>query len=519
MRHIRSLRKLAKTLQRTPSALHNLASAESTLVQINSPSAALFHTTTCDSIQPPHAAASSLLTSTRALGKNSSLHFRRTISTTSFAAAGGTDDKDTGDEVSDEVAFQELAEAFSQIITTAYELMAQGRPIDAEILLKKGAEQAEEALGEVSVQVAPLWDQLALFQFMHDRCEDAQTAAQRAWEAVANFAAQEGSPEARGAAATAAVRHATTVIGSGDPHAVSQQLATALEDLDHAIADLESKLENTPSASDSESGSSMDDEINQYLEKFNTARGEALFYSTLCSLASVSDPSPEDVEKHTDGMEQGLKTMTNYLGPRHPLTACALREHNRLTEGAVDAEQGPLAETLYGQEIRLHHSFDPESEHIASLYYQLGTLQYCYGRHDAAIRSLERALSLLENEFEGASDHLITVRHRLGMALGAAGKHAHARDVLNSISGDLMEKLGDGNPISKELEFMLSLMQLKEIESESGDGGDGSETKKEKEALFGKMKESLNTLKQFGDEHMLVKYAEKQFEEAKNAHK
>jgi tetratricopeptide (TPR) repeat protein len=511
MQRIRSLEKLSRTLQRAPAALQNSASAELSAVQINQPSSAQFHSITChNAIQPPPFPLPSSRSSRLLLNKRP---LTSSISTTCFAAAG-TDTKDNksgeGNEsdAEDEVAFQELAEAFSGLITTAYELMAQGRPIDAEILLKKGAEQAEEALGAGSVQVAPLWDQLALFQFMHDRCDVAQEASKRAWDAVANFAAQEGSPQARGAAATASIRHATTVIGAGDPQAAAQQLITALDHLDHAVAELESQLTAESTHAESDSDSTLE-EIKQYLEKFNTAKGEAQFYSTLCSLSAIPNPTTDDVEKHTDGMEQGLKTMTNYLGPRHPLTACALREHNRLTEGAVDTEQGPLAETLYGQEIRLHHSCDPESEQIAALYYQLGTLQYCNSRHDAAIASLERALKLLEHEFEGASDHLITVRHRLGMALGASGKYAYARDVLNSISADLIDKLGDGNPISKELEFMLSLMELKE----HGGGMD----KEKKEALLKKMQESVKVLKQFGDEHMLVKFADSQFEEAKKS--
>jgi len=503
MGRIRSFGSLARTLQRAPSAFQNCVATEVRDLKFNQPSAALFHSTCPNSIQPqrPLAPSSSLLD--RGAVQRSRFQFCRSISATCFAAAGNDDTKDgNGSTVDEEVAFQELAEAFSGLITTAYELMAQGRPIDAEILLNKGAEQAEEALGAGSVQVAPLWDQLALFQFMHDRCDVAQEASKRAWDAVANFAAQEGSPQARGAAATAAVRHATTLIGSGESSSAAQQLATALDHLDNVVTELESQLESNDSVSDDSS-----EEIKQYLEKFNTAKGEAQFYSTLSSLSAIPTPTPEDVDRHTDGMEQGLQTMTSYLGPRHPLTACALREHNRLTEGAVDSEEGPLAETLYGQEIRLHHSCDPESEQIAALYYQLGTLQYCNDRQGAAIASLERALKLLENDFEGAADHLITVKHRLGMALGASGKYAHARDVFNKISGDLVEKLGEDNPISKELEFMMSLMELKEERK----------TKEERDELLKKMEESLKTLKQFGDEHMLVKFAQKLFVEVKRA--
>ena len=433
---------------------------------------------------------------------------RRSISTTAFSLYAANDNKNVPD--SDE-AFQELAEAFSGLITTAYDLMAKGRPAEAEMLLKGGAEQAEEALGAGSVQVAPLWDQLALFQFMHDRCQEAVVPCLKALEAVRNFASQEGSPQAQGAAATAAVRYATCLVGCGNVQEAAPLLGEAIAALDTSIAALLLEQQHSTESGGGGGGSGGvqeavddDEEMQQYLEKFNTAKGEAIFYSSLCALASQSEPTPELVDSLSGGMEEGLRGMTKYLGPRHPLTACALREHNRLTEGAVDSERGPLAESLYFQEIRLHQAFDPDGEQTAALYYQLGTLQYCCSRHEAAIRSLERAVRLLETQFEGADEHLMTVRHRLGMALGASGKHAHARDVLNSVAALLTEKLGDGNPITHELEFMLALMKLNELKDNAS----------EYSAVLGEMETALNGLKPFGEEHMLVKFAEKLFEEA-----
>ena len=414
----------------------------------------------------------------------------RGISTTSFAA-----DKDKEDP---EKAFEELAEAFSNLLTTAYDLLAQNRPVEAETLLKRGAEQAEEGFGVGSIQVSVLWDQLALFQFMHDRCDEAQISARKALDTVKSFAEQEGSAEAKGAAGTAAVRYATTLAGSGDVQAASTYLADALSTLDSSIAELQ------PVAN----GNDVDaEEAQQYIEKFTTARGEAQFYSSLCSLAAIPNPTPEDVEERTDGMEAGLKAMTEQLGPKHPISACAIREHNKLTEGAVESERGPLAEALYGQEIRLHAAFDPEGQQTAALYYQLGTLQYCHGRHNEAIKSIERCLHLVEHEYEGVDEHLATVRHRLGMALGGAGKHAHARDILNSIAPEVLDKLGEGNPITCELEFMMALMDLKDLRNGNGTGDES--------ALLNKMEVAVKGLTQFGEEHMLVKYAQKQLGEAK----
>ena len=456
---------------------------------------------------------------------------RHFISTSTGFAASSSKDKDTGKEVplteaETLEAYESLASAFSSLITTAYDLMAEGKPMEAEHLLLRGAEKAEELLGANSVQVAPLWDQLALFQFMHDRNEEAKRAAKKAYDAVKAFAQEEGSPQARGAAATAAIRYAAAIVGTGMHHTeAADEFKHALYDLDHVIQTLEEEIRSasttsttttttanssTTNATTEGQESNVVNELSQYLDKFLIAQGEARFYSALCALADIANPTPEDVESFTEEMEGGLQTMTQHLGPRHPLTACALREHNRLTEGAVESERGPLAEALYGQEIRLHQSFDQDNEQAAALYYQLGTLQYCSGRHEQAIRSLNRCIELIEHEFEGGAEHLLTVKHRLGMALGAVGKHAHARDVFESVAPGLIEKIGEGNPVSKELDFMLALMKVRELrgeEEEEGGEVDATSRRQDEQVLLQEMEAAIKDLKMYGEEHMLVKYA------------
>lgn len=432
---------------------------------------------------------------------------RRPLSTTPFAASAGG-----GDEEADDEAFAELAEAFASLIGTAYEMMEQGKPMEAEALLSRGAAQAEDALGPGSVQVAPLWDQLALFRFLHDRCDDAAEAAAKAWSAVRAFAEEEGSPQARGAAAAAAVRHASALVGARRVGEATPQLAAARADLDAAIAAISAALGEAEAAGDEGAA----DEARQYLDKFQTAAGEATFYLELCGLAALGEPTPADVERFTPGMEAGLRAMSASMGARHPLTAAALREHNRLTEGAVDSEQGPLAEALYSQEIRLHQAFDPDGEHTAALWYQLGTLQYCHARHEAAVASLRRGLQLLEGGFEGAEEHTVTLKHRLGMALGAGGHHAEARDVLTAVAPELIDRLGEENPMSKELDLMVAGMRLREVRGEAAAGRLTPEAAAVEEAqLLAEMEAAVAGLKPFGEDHMLVKHAGQLLEEAK----
>lgn len=47
----------------------------------------------------------------------------------------------------------------------------------------------------------------------------------------------------------------------------------------------------------------------------------------------------------------------------------------RLVEEALTKDQTDAAIRLYEQQIRLHEAYDPESEHVAMLCYQAGTLE------------------------------------------------------------------------------------------------------------------------------------------------
>jgi hypothetical protein len=182
----------------------------------------------------------------------------------------------------------------------------------------------------------------------------------------------------------------------------------------------------------------------------------------------------------------------------------------------VEAEAGDLAEALYRQEVRLQQSFDPDSEHVAALLYQLATLQYCRGRHAAAAATLRRCLGLVRSEFEGAEEHLLTVRHRLGMALGAAGEYEPAREALHGVAAELVEKLGPGNPVTCELDFMVALMALRQGEEGAARaGGAAAVDPGTRAALLGEMEGAVGRLAAYGEEHMLVRAAREQLEAAR----
>lgn len=417
-------------------------------------------------------------------------HFQRGI-TASFAA------QDSGPP-SEEEAIREMAEAFEQLITEAYKLAGEGKVAEAVYLLSEGAKQAEKIMGEGAVEVAPLFDQLALIQFMADQCEDAQAAARKAWDAVRTYAEQDPGPAARGAGAAAAVRYATTLVGCRQHSEALGILIAALDSLQTAIA---------------EQGSSaaVDDPFG---EKFEIAAGEGRFYRALCVLATKENLTLEDAEASWPELDAGVAAMTEHLGERHPLTACALRELHRVSEMAVESGNMPLAGALFRHEVLLiRQRIGPDGAEAASMLYQMGTVQYTLGHYAEAVRCLEEALEMFsedEASAEGEEENLLILKHRLALAQGAAGETDRARQVLGELSPILAAKLGEGNPVSDESDYMLALMDLREEAAKPG-GGDAVR----KQDLVVRMGAAVERLKALGGDHPLVHRAQELLEEAK----
>jgi hypothetical protein len=177
-------------------------------------------------------------------------------------------------------------------------------------------------MGEGSVEVAPLFDQLALVRFMHDRCAEAVAPAQRAWDIMAAFLEEDRSPSALGATAAAAVRFAAAAVGAGEPAAAAPVLQQAGEDLKAALEALRAQAAAAGGAEAAEA-------VEGVVEKLETAQGECGYYAALCALGALGVPSPDQVAAATPALEAGLQAMQRSLGRRHPLVACALREHNK----------------------------------------------------------------------------------------------------------------------------------------------------------------------------------------------
>jgi tetratricopeptide (TPR) repeat protein len=395
--------------------------------------------------------------------------------------------------------FGDIVEAFQALIDQAYSMLAQGQPLEAESLLDQGVRAAEDALGKGSLETAPLYDQLALVRFLTDRCEEAVEPAQRALEVVQRFALVDGSDEASAAANAAAVRHASTLVGSGKYRTAFKLLEETLPALETAISRL--------AQSEAPAGSQASDE--QLIGKFETSLGEGRFYLALCELADSISAKNASVSDFGPRLEESLELMARQSGLRHPLTACALRELNRLTEAALDAGKAELAESLFLQQLRLHSVADPDGEQLLGLHYQLGTLQYCMGgeKLEAAVNTLTRAVQGLEREFEGGEDAALMVKHRLGMALGALGRHKAARQQFAEIAESINELLGPSNPATTELEFMSGLMDAKEALERGENSQMGT----------GQSRDALQRLEVYGKDHMLVKASKSQLEEVELA--
>jgi hypothetical protein len=419
---------------------------------------------------------------------------RRGVTVGSFAAAAADGAGREADPAAAAAAFAEVAGAFDRLISAAYGLVAEGKPFEAEQLLREGAASAEEVFGEGAAEAAPILDQLAALAFMHDRAEEGREPARRAWEAVRRAAAEEGSAEGAGAAAAAAARYGAVLAGAGAHAEAAPVLAGAVEGLEAALA------------AAAESGAA-DADAAEAADKLAAALGEATFYAALCRLAALgAGAAAADVAAAAGGLAHGLAALAAHLGDRHPLTACALREHGRLAEAAVEGGRVAAADALLEQQVALHASLEPEGEQVAALLYQLGTWRYAHGDAAAAVPPLERCAALSAAlGGEDAEEHALSARHRLGVALAAAGRRAEARAELGAIAAALVERLGGAdNPASLELDVAVTLAAAADAR-EAGDAG-------ARGARLAEAAAALEALEAYGDDHVLVRAARRELE-------
>lgn len=374
-----------------------------------------------------------------------------------------------------------LTDAFQKLIDAAFELVDQGRPVEAEHILLEGAKEFEKAFGEHAIVTTPLYDQASLISFMHDRNEEARDAAKRSFELLNEFVQQSSKdPETLGAAATAGARYGSTLVATGQSSDAQPVLQAAVDTLSQVIPTVD------------------DDDI---LEKFHVSLGESKFYLALSHLASlnIQELDIAAIKDLDPQFKESLSLMIHHIG-QHPLVGCALREHHKAVVAALEMGRKDVAEALLTQQIDLFQLMNPRGEQLPMLLYEKGTLLYVLGRYEDAAKALEKATQLT-SELEGAEEHhLITVKHRLGLVLGALGDYKKSKELLHEIAPDLVQLLGPANPVSSELNLMLAYMQLKQ--------GDG-----DKAALCEEMHTNLKALEEYGEDHMLVVKAKEQYKE------
>eukprot|EP00887_Chlorella_sp_A99_P002728 scaffold6.g2728.t1 len=426
-------------------------------------------------------------------------------------------------------AFQGIQSAFDQLISAAYELLSQGKAGEAEYLLAEGARQAEEVLGADALELAPLYDQLAILLFLHEREDEAVTAARRALEVLEKHDEPNGP-----ASAIAGVRYAGALLACGEAQEAQLVLAKSVSGLRRALDWL--------GAVQAESEADQED-LAEAASKFETGLGEGLAYRALARLALAGWERSAAAAQEGE-LQEGLALMKRHLGMEHALVGALLREHNRLLNGALEGGKNDFAEALYeqarGGEVRLHAAYGPDPEHQSLLQYQLGTLQarYVMGKYKEAQASLEASLAGLEalqpaagtaeggkndagargdtagdatgeKDEEGPGElegQLLSVKQRLGVILGAAGEHEAARRLLYEVAPDLVEKAGPSNPLTHELNAVLSLVSLRELPPDAAP--------ERKQKLLQEMEVNIAKLVVYGEEHMLVAKARALFEGA-----
>ncbi|KAL4441005.1 hypothetical protein ABPG77_010436 [Micractinium sp. CCAP 211/92] len=414
----------------------------------------------------------------------------------SAAAASPADEQEGAmygsDEETDEEAEAAMAEAFERLTQAAFEMVQQGKPMEADHVLTEGARQAAEILGSDALELAALYDQLCIIRFLHERMEEASEAAKQALDIL------KGHDEGFGpATAIAATRYAATLLATGSPQEAQLYTGRSIGSLERAMGML---AEIQPEDDEDEA------ELADTREKFEMGLGESRFYHGLAKQAQ--NLTAAAVGQHVDEMQQGLEAMAQHLGHDSPLIAAALREHSRLIMAALEQDELELAEALYLQDARLHTALGSNYEHVALTLYQCGTLQYVMGKYEAAAESLQRSLQTVRHHYPQAEEHLLTVQQRLGMVLALLGKYEQAREMLHDVAPALVGNLGEGNPASEELEFMLSLISLREMEA------DGVTDAARRQELLASMQDRLTKLTAYGEEHMLVKKARQLHEAA-----
>lgn len=361
-----------------------------------------------------------------------------------------------------------VEEAFQELIGTAFQLAQNGRPAEAEQLLMDGAHHAGALLGEDSLEVSVLWDQLALLYFIEGKFEDAITSAEKAIK-ILQF-----NKDSIGMSSVAAIRKGAALLGAAKYSEAEKILKDCIDRIQRTMHELEDEEDDTLVA--------------EAIHKLDIALAEATYYWNIVQVHELG--KSEEALLHA--MVESLQGLNEKLGSQHPLIACALRAHNKIGQSAVDKGDLERAEDLHTMELKLQEAAGVPADLIAVHCYDLGTLRYCLGKSQAAVDVLQRSYDLAISEMNAEQDSIVPLKHRLAMALADIGEHTKARKLFEEVSEGLEDVFGPDNPIALETQIMTGLMELRQGQSE------------QKDTIISEMKESLHKLKKFGENHMLV---------------
>ncbi|KAK9817812.1 hypothetical protein WJX72_002572 [[Myrmecia] bisecta] len=309
----------------------------------------------------------------------------------------------------------------------AYRLLNNGHTEQAEYLLQEGARSLAEALGQESAELAQLWDQLALLQFFQGKLAKAEATARRSLRM-----ARQLYGEAAPAVAMCNLRLGSVWLGMG------------------RLAEARPLLQGSLEVLRGEFGAEFE------------AAGEAQYYLALSDLAEAR--VEEDIAGLDDALIQGLLRMHQNAGAGGLLVQAALREHYRLLEGALEAQDWPAAEALFRQEMRMAEALDPRGEDVSMLAYQYGTLLFARGHHEDAVPLLQKSLDLVRLKHLEGSDQVLLRLHRLGTLYSAMGRHKDAEPLLDRSFRHFDDHLGGGNPLTGEARYSVALARLRQLD-------------------------------------------------------
>ncbi|KAK9837222.1 hypothetical protein WJX84_000687 [Apatococcus fuscideae] len=340
----------------------------------------------------------------------------------------------------------------------------------------EGINSMEPELGKDAVELAQLWDQLALILFFQDKLQEAEPAAVRSLQISMRHFQPHDAP-----LAMCQLRLGSIMLAQGKAQDALEPLGAAREVLQTSL------------------GTDFE------------AVGEAQFYTALARLHLTDRSDLPAVAAFDPDLLQGLEQLKQNAGAGALLTATALREHYRLLEGEMAGENWPAVQALFRQQMRLVSALNPGSEDLSLLAYQFGTLQYCQGNQEEAAALLDQSLSIVKSMYKDSDDQVLLRIHRLGtIKSGRPGEQAEAESLLQRSFKHFSSRLGSDNPLTGEARGYLAVVQLRSLLAghATADAFTRVLNPAKRKELISEMRAGICSMSLgFGNDHLLVQKA------------